>query len=242
MARASYFRQLVTPSRILLTALLCNGILAQGAAGYGDTVEAVPVCPLIMEDDCPLELPPRILESTPAAGVYPSWIQNDVSPYAFTCDQIADSVSFTLVDTLECEFVMPVPGRVTSAFGPRRYRMHEGTDIDLESGDAVRCAFDGVVRVALYSGGYGNVVVVRHFNGLETVYAHLSSMAVKPGDAVSAGDLIGLGGRTGRATGSHLHFEVRYLGLALDSRLIIDFEKGSLVDNHVVLRRHQFVN
>jgi murein DD-endopeptidase MepM/ murein hydrolase activator NlpD len=137
---------------------------------------------------------------------------------------------------------MPVQGRVTSNFGPRRYRIHKGTDIDLETGDTIICAFDGVVRVAEYSGGYGNVVVVRHFNGLETIYAHLSKMEVRPGTPVEAGSLLGLGGRTGRATGSHLHFEVRYMGLAIDSRLFMDYETGTLRDNELCLGRGDFAH
>ena len=111
-----------------------------------------------------------------------------------------------------CDFHSPSVGRLTSGFGWRNNRPHYGVDIKLNTGDSVRSVFDGMVRIARYSSTYGNVVVVRHDNGLETLYAHLSKRLVKEGDEVAVGDLLGLGGNTGRSYGSHLHFETRYLG------------------------------
>lgn len=184
---------------------------------------------------------PRIFNAIPADDLYCLWNTADINPYRISTEQLNDSIHLKLVDSLECGFAMPVSGCVTSAFGPRRYRTHKGTDIDLETGDSVRCAFDGVVRVACYSGGYGNVIVVRHFNGLETVYAHLSKVEVVPGTPVDASQVLGLGGRTGRATGSHLHFEVRYLGMAIDPGLLIDFDRHELQSNVVVLSRKAFL-
>ena len=111
-------------------------------------------------------------------------------------------------------FVMPVKGPVTSPYGWRaRFgRMHRGVDISLRVGDTVRVAFDGKVRLTKYEGkGYGYYVVVRHDNGMETVYGHLSRFLVKPNQRVRAGEPIALGGNTGRSTGPHLHFETRYL-------------------------------
>ncbi|MBL7964856.1 MAG: peptidoglycan DD-metalloendopeptidase family protein [Flavobacteriales bacterium] len=128
----------------------------------------------------------------------------------------------------ECDHATPVCGKVNSEFGPRRGRMHYGVDIDLETGDPVFSAFPGMVRIARYDRSFGNVVVVRHWNGLETLYAHFSKIKVKPGDLVEAGDTLGSGGSTGRSTGPHLHFEVRYLGRAIDPRFIFDVEEGSL--------------
>jgi len=98
-------------------------------------------------------------------------------------------------------------------------------------------AFDGRVRASLYTKGYGNIVIVRHENGLETYYGHLSKRLVEPGDWVRAGDTIGLGGSTGRSTGPHLHFETRYQGFAFDPQWIINFEEGTLRRNVFVLRR-----
>lgn len=125
-------------------------------------------------------------------------------------------------------YVAPVSSNnITSEFGyrPSFGRMHKGIDIKLNIGDSIKSAFDGVVRIARYNpGGYGYYVVVRHYNGLETVYGHMSKYLVHPGQRVKAGQLIGKGGNTGRSTGPHLHLETRYMGIAINPRAIIDFE------------------
>lgn len=124
-------------------------------------------------------------------------------------------------------FVVPVRGQLTSPYGwrPRFGRMHRGVDLNLHVGDSVVSAFDGKVRVVKYeAGGYGHYIVVRHDNGLETVYGHLSRTLVRPGQRVRAGQLIAKGGNTGRSTGPHLHFETRFMGLAINPEAIIDFE------------------
>jgi murein DD-endopeptidase MepM/ murein hydrolase activator NlpD len=128
----------------------------------------------------------------------------------------------------------------TSRFGPRRHRYHYGIDTRLRTGDPVYSVFDGVVRVALRSPSYGFLVVVRHHNGLETYYAHLSRLLVEPGQDVRAGELIGLGGNTGRSRGSHLHFEVRYMGAPLNPEDIIDFDKRELKSPVLELSAHHF--
>ena len=104
----------------------------------------------------------------------------------------------------------PYVGKVYSKFGYRRGRRHQGTDIPLKSGTPVAAAFDGRVRMSSYVSGYGNLVILRHENGLETFYGHLSKRQVSVGDWVRAGDIVGLGGSTGRSSGPHLHFETRY--------------------------------
>lgn len=111
-----------------------------------------------------------------------------------------------------CDFHSPRIGRKTSDFGWRNNRPHYGVDIKLNTGDSVNTVFDGMVRISRYSSTYGHVIVVRHGNGIETLYAHLSKRLVKEGDEIYVGDVIGLGGNTGRSFGSHLHFETRYLG------------------------------
>ena len=122
-------------------------------------------------------------------------------------------------------FYPPTIGRVTSKYGWRRRRMHLGTDLKLYVGDTVRAAFDGQVRVKKFNrGGYGYYYVLRHPNGLETVYGHLSKFIVDQDEYVRAGQPIGLGGNTGRSTGSHLHFEMRFMGIALNPETVIDFE------------------
>jgi murein DD-endopeptidase MepM/ murein hydrolase activator NlpD len=167
--------------------------------------------------------------SLPAQEIYDDWNTTTIHPYKFDPGKFNDTICLDLIKQGDCEFVTPRVGRVSSKFGWRRYRYHYGIDISLYTGDSVRSAFDGVVRIARYSTSYGYFVVVRHYNGLETLYAHLSRLKVKTGDEVEAGDLIGKGGRTGRATGSHLHFEVRYKGWPLNPAEFIDFTTGKLI-------------
>ena len=132
--------------------------------------------------------------------------------------------------------------KVFSPFGWRRRRNHTGVDLPLATGTPVYAAFDGRVRCSMYNRGYGNVVVIRHASGLETTYAHLKERNVQTGDYVSAGDVIGLGGSTGRSTGPHLHFETRYEGYAFDPQWLIDFETGTLRHGYFVLKRKYLSN
>ncbi len=122
-------------------------------------------------------------------------------------------------------FTMPTMGHITSNYGPRWRRMHHGIDLKVQIGDTIYAAFDGKVRVCEYERrGYGYYVVVRHPNGLETVYGHLSKFLVSDNQVVRSGEPIALGGNTGRSTGSHLHFELRFLGRSIDPLNVIDFE------------------
>ena len=125
-------------------------------------------------------------------------------------------------------------------FGVRRGRRHQGVDIPLKVGEPVYATFTGKVRMSKYMGAFGNLVVIRHDNGIETFYAHLSKRNVEAGDWVNAGDVIGLGGSTGRSTGPHLHFETRYNGFAFDPQWLIDFEKGILRHRLFVLKKKYF--
>jgi murein DD-endopeptidase MepM/ murein hydrolase activator NlpD len=128
------------------------------------------------------------------------------------------------IDTLT-RFTMPVPGKKTSEYS----RLHTGWDLNLKEGEPVKSAFDGRVRFAgMNNGGYGNIVVVRHTSGIETWYAHLSSTSVVPGQRVKCGETIGLGGSTGRSTGPHLHWEMRYKDVPLDLAKIIDYNTKSI--------------
>ena len=149
-------------------------------------------------------------------------------------------IKITLTETNDHPFVNPVIGKVISKYGKRGRRMHTGTDIKLCSGDSVRCVFDGKVRLARRFNGYGNMVLVRHKNGLETIYGHLKEIKVNVNDVVKAGDLIGLGGRTGRATCDHLHFETRLFGEPFDAAKYIDFRNYSLRSNHIYYKNKQF--
>ena len=134
-----------------------------------------------------------------------NWDTTKIHAYDVELKDLPMSMVIDLVDTLK-SYHYPVKGRVTSKYGPRRRRIHQGTDIDLETGDPIYATFDGRVRHTTYiARGYGNLIIIRHDNGLETFYAHLSETNVKPGDWVTAGQVIGKGGNTGRSTGSHLH-------------------------------------
>ncbi len=153
---------------------------------------------------------------------------------------LGDSVVLPLLLTPNQKYVHPFKGPVTSKFGPRRGRYHYGTDVNLNDGDTVVAAFDGFVRFAGVAGGYGNVVVVRHFNGLETLYAHLQEIKVEVDRLVFAGNVIGLGGRTGRSTGAHLHYEIRFRGVALNPQDLVDFEKYQLKSDTLILYQKNF--
>ena len=184
-----------------------------------------------------IETPDTTVFLFPSHDLYSTWDTSSAHPYNFNEQFKVDSVVLILVNEGDGAFTMPIKNHITSDFGWRRYRPHYGTDIDLEIGDQVVSAFDGMVRLAKYCQGYGNCVIIRHNNGLETVYGHLSKLLVEPGQCISAGAILGLGGNTGRSTGPHLHFEMRYLGQALDTEDFIDYEKGELKNNLFTLRK-----
>ena len=154
-------------------------------------------------------------------------------------DSLPDEINIRLVKK-DDEFCFPVRGHINSPYGWRWERAHRGVDINLKTGDPVYATFGGVVRLACPMGGYGNVIVVRHYNGLETVYGHLSKIKVKPRQTVRAGDVIGLGGSTGRSTGPHLHFEVRFQYETLDPEWILDFKNFKLRTRHLKLDKTYF--
>jgi len=139
-------------------------------------------------------------------------------------------------------FVFPTPeyARPSSHFGPRRRRFHYGLDLAMATGEPIYAAFDGVVRFSKYNRSYGNLIVIRHDNGLETYYAHLSKRHVTPGTRVRAGEEIGLCGNTGRSRGSHLHFEIRYNGNALNPEDVISCETRTLIKPSIHLTRDSF--
>lgn len=178
----------------------------------------------------------------PSNDLYSSWDTTVIHPYSFAESFKQDSAVVRLTEPTDCGFVLPFKGNVTSEFGWRKRRPHYGTDIDLETGDTVVAAFDGMVRIAKLNRSYGNVVIIRHNNGLETVYAHLSKIAVEAGQKIEAGQILGLGGNTGHSFGSHLHFEMRYLGQAIDTEDFIDFANGSLKKNECLITKADVEN
>lgn len=167
-------------------------------------------------------------------GLYSNW--NTQYAHCYSDATVPENFKIDLRD-----FVMPIHHRVvTSNFGyrPRFRRMHKGIDIKAYTGDTVRAAFSGKVRVVKYEGGgYGNYVVIRHHNGLETIYGHLSKHLTSVNREVKAGDPIGLAGNTGRSFGSHLHFETRIMGEAIDPALIFDFKAGDVRGDYYVFNK-----
>ncbi len=178
----------------------------------------------------------------PADYYYHDW--NTITPNPYNSSKLSanDSMlSLVLTGSRQSpSFVMPVVNTLTSRYGWRDGRMHKGLDIDLQVWDTVVCAFSGMVRVARTYQGYGRVVVVRHFNGLETLYAHLHRIKVKPGQIVAAGELVGLGGSSGHSTGSHLHWEVRFKGTPINPLNFVDYKSHQLIDKTLVLQKTKY--
>ena len=170
---------------------------------------------------------------SPADDLYEDWNNK----YAHRETALPDSFRISLRD-----FCMPTDSRVlTSNFGTRWGRQHKGLDIKVYIGDTIRAAFSGKVRIVRYERrGYGKYVVIRHYNGLETIYGHMSEQLVEEDQEVRAGDPIGLGGNTGRSTGSHLHFETRLCGVALNPALMFDFRNQDVVDDYYMFHKDTY--
>jgi murein DD-endopeptidase MepM/ murein hydrolase activator NlpD len=160
--------------------------------------------------------------------------------YGVTTDKLPESIPIQLIDSITGHHY-PYKGYMSSKYGPRNGRSHQGVDLPLKTGDPVYAAFDGKVRYSAFSSsGYGNLVIIRHDNGLETYYAHLSERPVEPNDRVVAGQQIGKGGSTGRSSGPHLHFETRYKGQSFDPERLFDFKTGELRNSEILLKRRHF--
>ena len=169
----------------------------------------------------------------PAADLYEDWNNK----YAHKATVLPDTFRIDLRN-----FCMPTTNRVvTSNFGRRWGRQHKGIDVKVYIGDTIRAAFSGKVRMVRYDGkGYGKYVVIRHGNGLETIYGHMSKQIVEENQIVTAGEPIGLGGNTGRSTGSHLHFETRLCGVALNPALMFDFRNQDVVGDTYMFYRNRY--
>lgn len=172
---------------------------------------------------------------SPSAQLYKEWSNK----YAHRATELPDSFLINLK-----HFCMPTTSKViTSNFGRRWGRMHKGIDVKVYIGDTIRSAFSGKVRIVKYEAkGYGNYVVIRHYNGLETIYGHMSKHLVKENQIVKAGEPIGLGGNTGRSTGSHLHFETRLCGVALNPALMFDFRNQDVTGDTYMFHRDTYEN
>lgn len=170
---------------------------------------------------------------SPASDLYENWDNK----YAHRATPLPDRYRIDLRN-----FCMPTTSRViTSNFGSRWGRQHKGLDIKVYIGDTIRAAFSGRVRIVRYEGGgYGKYIVIRHNNGLETIYGHLSKQLVEENQEVRAGDVIGLGGNTGRSTGSHLHFETRLCGVALNPALMFDFRAQDVTGDYYAFNKDTY--
>lgn len=170
--------------------------------------------------------------NNPSASLYPDWNNSHSRDFGVVLP------SEYKIDLRR--FCMPCDSRlVTSHYGYRRQfrRFHYGTDIKVYVGDTIRAVFDGKIRIVDYDGkGYGKWVLIRHENGLETLYGHMSKQLVAENQTVRAGQPIGLGGNTGRSTGSHLHFEARFLGQFIDPELMFNFEAQDAKGDYYVYR------
>lgn len=222
--------------RLLITVVTFACATVSGMAQDAIPARVIPVTPM-ERVFMPAHLNPGLavdLEN-PASYLYPEWSNAYVHKYDDV--ELPDSVIISMKG-----YVMPTDStRITDKFGyrPRRGRAHFGIDIKVRTGDTIRAAFDGKVRISRYERrGYGHYLVIRHPNGLETVYGHLSKKLVGENDIVHAGDPIGLGGNTGRSTGSHLHFETRILGNAINPAFMFDFPHQTAVTDYYVYSKN----
>lgn len=174
---------------------------------------------------------------------YSSWDSQKINIYDFSPKDFKDTVNIKLYDQFfRTNWNLPLATTsITSEFGFRSLRWHHGTDLRLRIGDPVFSTFDGIVRIKSYDrNGYGYYVVVRHKNGLETLYGHLSKVLVEIGQEVKSGEILGLGGSTGRSTGPHLHYEIRYQGLSINPTEIFDFNAGEIKADHYSITSSSF--
>ena len=228
------YKKLIRRLHITVVTFACATV--SGMAQDAIPARVIPVTPM-ERVFMPAHLNPGLavdLEN-PASYLYPEWSNAYVHKYDDV--ELPDSVIISMKG-----YVMPTDStRITDKFGyrPRRSRAHLGIDIKVRTGDTIRAAFDGKVRISRYERrGYGHYLVIRHPNGLETVYGHLSKKLVGENDIVHAGDPIGLGGNTGRSTGSHLHFETRILGNAINPAFMFDFPHQTAVTDYYVYSKN----
>jgi murein DD-endopeptidase MepM/ murein hydrolase activator NlpD len=227
--------------------------LFTGICGYSQIViENLPPAVILQETDISLDEDETLgldslmnltslglIDSTmiPAAKIY-NYVWNNllVNPYQWRGVDMPDTA---IIDF--SQYCHPNKNVVTSDFGFRRgWQFHYGIDTRLKIGDSICSSFDGMVRIVLRGRAYGNYVVIRHFNGLETVYGHLSKTLVTVNQVVRAGEIIALGGNTGRSTGPHLHYEIRYLGQPMSPKELIDFETYSAKYRKLDVAAHRF--
>jgi len=215
---------------VLLVIIVCSmQVFAQEAIEYieeTDNIEEI----LDIEKDTFIAVVSDTLVDIPAYSIYRIWDVQKVNPYDFDGTKMLDTVYIDLSG-----YVPPIVNKINSDFGFRRWKYHYGIDIDLNTGDTIYAAFDGMVRIAKRAKRFGYFVVLRHNNGLESIYGHLSKILVSNYQKVKAGEPIALGGSTGRSTGPHLHLEYRYLGQALNPHHIVNYSDGHKLLNDTLM-------
>ena len=217
------FKRLILLSICLFTMLLSTEAQINGQIAYYKSTVSVDRMKIMNE---------RYNREHPSADIYDDW--NNVNCHSKTVI-IPNSYRIDLR-----EFSMPTKTNfITSNFGyrPRFKRNHYGVDIKANIGDTIYSAFSGKIRVVRKASGYGKVIVIRHHNGLETVYGHLSKQIVKVNEHVKAGQPIGLAGNTGRSTGTHLHFETRFCGIAINPMKMFSFGTRDVTDDFFVFKK-----
>ena len=224
-----HFLKNIAKKRILMLPIL--GVLALSSFAQDQLASVPPIDKRMRAIDSVSIIKLVAVETMgdPAVALYPTWDNNYTTNYGVEMpkEYKIDLRGFHI----PCE-----NNRVTSSYGYRRSfrRNHYGTDIKVYVGDTIRSAFSGKIRIVANQGkkGYGKYIVIRHHNGLETVYGHLSKQLVKEDQEVKAGEPIGLGGNTGRSTGSHLHFETRFLGKFIDPEKLFDFNAQDILGDY----------
>ncbi|CAL2061416.1 M23 family metallopeptidase [Tenacibaculum sp. 190524A05c] len=206
---------------MLLLCLSCDNLFSQDLS---TTLYQLPsLIQNIKEDSIKRE---KIKDSLSIVNFSQNWDTIHFNAYAKTKIKYPFKISF-----LDSTYASPIPRKhvITSRYGWRRGRPHRAIDIDLITGDDVYSILDGKVRYVGYHSGHGKTIVVRHYNGLETVYAHLSKYDVKVNTIVKKGQLIGKGGNTGRSRGSHLHLEVRFNGIDIHPEHVFNFKDNTKI-------------
>jgi len=167
-----------------------------------------------------------------------NWDNKNVDPFKLEYSALPIKEIVWLVDSSSCYHYPAIDSaRITSRYGRRHGRYHRGIDLAQPKGTPIFATFDGKVRISSFTKGYGNLMVIRHENGLETIYGHLSQRNYKEDDWVEAGQVIGLAGSTGRSTGPHLHYEIRYKGYAIDPQWMINFNTKELHHHIIVIKK-----
>jgi len=172
-------------------------------------------------------------------GLFDDWDSISIHIPKTDFSSMTDTIYLPLIEA-GTEYTLPRINSIVSRFGWRRYRYHYGVDTKNSLGDSIFSVFDGVIRIAKRNKTYGNVIIIRHYNGLETFYAHCSKLLVEPNQEVKAGELIALVGNTGRSSGPHLHFETRYKGAAFNPEYMIDFENNKLLSDTLIITKETF--